>query len=495
MFFVLCSTCPTVAVALLNSANGVRPIACEAMTSDTPLQAIQGAERFIRGQVALGLGTLKAACAAQLPNLLELLRAASREQSAVTEALEYLTDETCCFSAEDRATIGAQLVATTQSRTSRGSDTTGDNQSNLYLYDYYPDQLWAIFRADDSIDNKLRHQADFWVKHLGLLKPSEKTKRLGVAIVHEASSRPIDPEDGYNHLHDLAGFVVAKRSSHKCQMTLSNFPKDPRKFMAQFPGAYSACHPPIPCRINVDAVKERCTTANIPARSTAKQLRRARTLSPGATHRPRSDTTGPQDFMSAAEAIGNYLKGHIQASHLPSRFDMRDDARLRAPWSRPPPPDDAADEDSPSFGPGLTPCLDAPPLHGELPVAKLRTEIEAGLSSTTVTTPKKKKTKKPKTDMTPKKKTRLTKKTAPDPGAAPASMAAWVERIPAFTMKPVAYGGGKVVYDTTRKRLRVFRRSSDCVPRIVMIDVEDKENIDKSWNQAFDIINADQRPR
>ena len=117
------------------------------------------------------------------------------------------------------------------------------------------------------------HQAEFWIKNLGLRTPCELTKRLGVAIVQVASDSPVDSLLGYNQLHDLSGIIVRKRSLIPGAPTLKRFPKDPQDFWTQYPTAYSQAHPPAPCRIDEAKIAERNIKVCIPARSTNKRAR------------------------------------------------------------------------------------------------------------------------------------------------------------------------------------------------------------------------------
>ena len=62
------------------------------------------------------------------------------------------------------------------------------------------------------MSNKLIHLGEYWVDGLGLHYPDENTKRLGVATVQVASRAAVNPDVGYDQLHDLQDVIVRKRA-------------------------------------------------------------------------------------------------------------------------------------------------------------------------------------------------------------------------------------------------------------------------------------------
>ena len=111
----------------------------------SPLSQVKAAERYIRGQLQMGLATREAACDGQTKNLSELIRAKSNiSQDECSELFEYLEVDNNTFTKEQRTSI-AQLANTRcGSLMDQGASASGDShQKNLHLQFYYPAWLWS----------------------------------------------------------------------------------------------------------------------------------------------------------------------------------------------------------------------------------------------------------------------------------------------------------------------------------------------------------------
>ena len=247
-------------------------------TNASPISIVQAAERYIKGQVRLNIATREAACEAQMNNLSALFREASSiSQSDCSELFEYLEGDADTFSKEQRAKL-AQLAQTRCDALMSQGSASDHSQTNLYVNNYYPEWLWSVILSpDEHINNKIIHTAGFGVKHLGLKFPCEQTKRLGIAILHEAAKLEKNPQVGYTHVHDLQDAIVAQRRADiPGDMALKNFPKDPHKFWQQYPTSYSDAHPPIACRINETALLHRNNKEWIPVRDSYHKVKGSR---------------------------------------------------------------------------------------------------------------------------------------------------------------------------------------------------------------------------
>ena len=98
-------------------------------------------------------------------------------------------------------------------------------QHHLWLCNYITAKTWAMLFSRDTIDNKLKLMAAFFMTNLGLRHPCEQTKKLAVIIVLEASNVNVDPQSAYDYVVDLGKYVEQKRSSIQNVQTKPNFPE------------------------------------------------------------------------------------------------------------------------------------------------------------------------------------------------------------------------------------------------------------------------------
>ena len=135
-------------------------------------------------------------------------------QDACTELLDYLRQDNGTFSSDQCKEFARIAVTRCNALQNQGGAAANEdeNQTNMYLHLYYPDWLWSVLKSDESMTNKLSHQAEFWVKHLGLRHASEVTKRLGVAIAQVAAGEAIDPQLGCSRPMPRSPWVIDGRS-------------------------------------------------------------------------------------------------------------------------------------------------------------------------------------------------------------------------------------------------------------------------------------------
>lgn len=517
----------------------------------TPLQVVHAAERHILSQTRLAISSLPDAVAAQMPNVSQLLRTATNiTQDDVTSLLEHLVVDNGTFTDDDRKEIGKIAQSRLQSVLAACGASDKKDQAHKYLYLYYPDWLWQIIRSTESMQNKLNHTADFWISQLGIRDPDENTKRLGVAILHEASGVSIDPQLGYDHLHDLAAAIVRKRSVIASVRTLPVFPKDVNEFMRQYPSAYTNEHPPSPCRLDDRKILERCNKTCIPARSSnhrvgGKSARRS------TIHGRPSETqlvqAGPitnsfnvadcmkmmMEFMSGKTNAPPSIDGGYRGGIVPVRAaTFNDDAKLDGR-------NGAADSaqpvhDKPASAGTLPGCL-LPPgqnkaaagfaamskLHDEVdapievgrggdhrkkggrgrgrPAAKAKIELvasdESSDNESASDRPCAMKAMKAMKVMKGKKFKKLPWNEDPDVKKLLAAKQKGKVKRPTFSPKPVTYRGGKIYFNKVKKSLRVYLRSpADKIEKNIQIIDDNKKGKDAAMAYACVLIEKDPRP-
>jgi hypothetical protein len=524
--------------------------------TQTPLQIVHAAERHILSQTRLAISSLQDAVAVQMPNVAQLIRTATNlTQDDVTSLLEHLVVDNGTFNGDDRKEIGRLAQSRLQSVLAAGGASDKKDQAHKYLYLYYPDWLWQIVRSTESMHNKLNHTADFWISQLGLRDPDENTKRLGVAILHEASGVPIDPQLGYDHLHDLAAAVVRKRSVIPSLRTLPVFPKDVNEFMQQYPSAYTNEHPPAPCRLEYYKILERCNKTCIPARSSnhrvngkSPKLANIRGRPSEMQMVPASPTTNTlnvadcmkmmMEFMTGKTTAPPVIDGGYRGNTPPARAatfngDERIDGRTDAVESGQP----ATHTDKPASAGTLPGCLKPPDQNkaaaGLAAMSKLHEAVDAsmevgrgggkgkkggrgrgrrmakaeakradsGESSDSERDPdlprpmKAMKEMKVMKAMKGKKPKKLPWNEDPAVKKLLAEKQKGKAKRPTFSSKPVTYRGGKIYFSKAKQSLRVYLRSpTDKVEKLVSIIDDTKKGKDAAMTYACVLIEKDPRP-
>ena len=116
---------------------------------------VKASEKYIDGQLELGLSTREEACAVQVQHLSDLIRARPTiDQDECSQLFEHLTVDNGTFSSEDRKTIAKLAQARCNAIVAQGgSAAEDDHQTNLFLHRYYPDWLWSILLSDECMHN------------------------------------------------------------------------------------------------------------------------------------------------------------------------------------------------------------------------------------------------------------------------------------------------------------------------------------------------------
>ena len=517
----------------------------------SPKELVQAAGRHVRSQVTLGRYNMKDACARQLPRLLEQVRSLEGLiQAHLTELNEYLEAERGTFSGEERTEISAVAEQCFEVANASKVDTPTEEgfQKHYHMQHWYPDWLWSIIMSTDTMSAKLQQTAEFWIEQLGLRDPDEKTKRLGVAICEAASSTPIDPQQSYDRVHELAGYIRTKKTVIPGTQTVRNFQKDPKSFMAKYPNAYAKDHPPVKCRIDEKKIRERNNKEIIPCRDSNKKVRTKRTSSEvGAQSQiqPASSASGSgtldamkmmMEFMFGSRQTAPKLElkpptGQCQNASAPSGLATVGQPRF----------EEVAETNVASTKPenagGLPGCLQPPSTSQESSAAKmarLRENIKKAAASTKAAggasadgdaadDPTK-----DKADDAPPAAATTAKHTAKGtvqkkPGAkgapkpAPKEKApkgktsptvAWYDdkdklkilnkkaktKRPKFAPTPVKHLGGKIHFSKARKALRVDKRKQDKVETNVALKSESAADKARAYNYACALIETDPRP-
>ena len=177
------------------------------------------------------------------------------------------------FTQDARASLSSALLDLVASDASASTSHDTKQQSIPNLFDYLTDSLWSALASVDSLENKMRLLAEFVMCQLGCRRPSEPTRVLAVAIIHEASGLHPHPITAHSHVKQFATFVALKRKSVRGVETLQRFPDDPQDFVRLYPHAYTVDQPPTPSRCDKVAIIERCTPAITPSRSSPVAIR------------------------------------------------------------------------------------------------------------------------------------------------------------------------------------------------------------------------------
>ena len=95
----------------------------------SPLNQVKAAERYIRGQLHMGLTTREAACDAQTKNLSDLFRSTSAmSQDECSELFEYLEADNNTFTKDQRTSLAK--LANTRCESLANQNTTVSHESN-----------------------------------------------------------------------------------------------------------------------------------------------------------------------------------------------------------------------------------------------------------------------------------------------------------------------------------------------------------------------------
>ena len=112
---------------------------------------MQAAERYVRGQLSMGLASREDACADQMQHLHDLIRARIvLTQDECSELFSYLHADNGTFSFDDRQLIAKLAQTRCKSGENRSIAVDDDNQDNPFLHLYYPDWLWGV--GDDFLN-------------------------------------------------------------------------------------------------------------------------------------------------------------------------------------------------------------------------------------------------------------------------------------------------------------------------------------------------------
>ncbi len=242
----------------------------------TPMSMFRASERFITATGALNPAKGESRADSETNRLCANIGGLKVDQESATELLEALASDASPFNGDQRNRIanvlqsimdGEQDIATMDHRA------CAEAQQCLTIYKYWPEQLWAIAKSNDTLKNKFRHVAQFCVTVLRLRNPSPQTLRTIVATLHVASEMlDRDPSDAYTDVRECIDIFKQKRDSLKGEQSFKVFPDSPEEFMLRYPGAYEECAPPIECPFPVQTILDRATKDAIPLKNTNKKI-------------------------------------------------------------------------------------------------------------------------------------------------------------------------------------------------------------------------------
>ena len=322
----------------------------------------------------MGLSSQESACGATLPTLIARLRQHGKTvpMEQATAAMEYLGSDTVThvFNQPQRKEI-AEIVKSI--RHSNYSSTpskrnTWITQSNKFAFNYFPAVMWAVFESNDTLINKLKHLAEFMVKNLGMRYPDNATRKLALSIVVLASKRELEPQDFYDHLHLLSGFIERKRGAMQTNQTMEDFPSDPNEFLKVYPDAFGD-DKPVDCRIDVSLIPEmmhkdvapsRCTNGRVHRQSTPSKCKPSSTAPAHQQNTTRQPNTNSELLGLLRDVMFNRSGSSMDhnSSGPPPSLQPRKPLIDDQPSSGASPPQ----HDVPSGG-IRGKCADAPPLN------------------------------------------------------------------------------------------------------------------------------------
>ena len=234
-----------------------------------PLDVYNGALKYVVAIGRLRPDAVAEHAAAQAKRVVQEIGSMTFSQDDATELLMVLADTAPCpFDDDQKTAIGEALignqdgdpVATTVNRT------TCKEQDHNFMYDYFPQLIWDLIRSDDSLKNKFKHTVHFCVETLQLRNASAQTRRLLVAIVHEASGEDKDPDGCFQDFTTVTEIFRQKRMEIQGAQSLKVFPENASTFVARYPGAYPDEKQPVKCPLAKKAIKARTNKSTIPCR-------------------------------------------------------------------------------------------------------------------------------------------------------------------------------------------------------------------------------------
>ena len=530
------------------------------MTAVSILASIQSVERFIRSEVRMGIVSRESSVAEQIPNVLQLIRARDHiTQDDATAVMEHLLIESDTFDDAQRKVI-AKAVKSTMScsaatATSRPHKAAAV-QEHRYIHRYLPMMLWVFLRSADSFTNKAKQLAQFMVKSLGLRNPSEKTRRLAVALIHMASNIDPDPIACLQNVREFRDICEAKRDTHDTAATMLKFPSDVEGFIRLYPTTYIAEHPPVKSQVDEADLMERCRPEVTPVRGSNRMVQQGTRAYGKSTPSAASSScfamlpSTSVDFsqqlqLQQLHMLRDYMNGRTSTvPHIPLAIEdaprpSLNRAQVIVDGGAAPPT--LADGLAPLVIAGAAPgCLSAIVVEKETPadkMAELRQKIKDDLAAakgakkpTTKGADSKTKAKAKKvvaadsdadredTDgdddredaesstapKATKGKKGKTAKPVGDPKAKAADKEEMFKRLlkrpaskerPKFSKKPTPYNGGKIYWSGPKGSLRVYARTpDDKVEQTVKVDGADKADHERAWSIACAMIESDPRP-
>ena len=236
----------------------------------------KASERFINASVGMDPDVGDAKCESETNRLCTMMGKTDMNQDDATLLLEALAGEDSPFNKEQRIRI-SQVVQNVMNDEKDVATTHTTNavkeQSCMKSYNYYPEELWAVLKSNDTLKNKFKHMAHFLVDVMQCRNPDQRSKRIIVATAHVASGLAPDPEDAYANLQTFNEIMKVKRDAVRGPQSLRIFPDDPAEYLVRYPSAYPEDQPPVKCKVKVRDILDRATKECTPLRSNNQKLK------------------------------------------------------------------------------------------------------------------------------------------------------------------------------------------------------------------------------
>ena len=288
----------------------------------TPLNLYMGAVKFLQAIGKVQPGKLASAATTQAERVIQELGNLSFERCQATELLELLAtdDPDCAFTTEQRTNIADVLITVLEGVDDVATPITrvvNKEQRHGSVFDYLPDIMWSVLRSKDTMRNKYMHLVQFCVETIQLRNADAQTRRLLVAITHEASGEDKDPGACYEDFTMISDIFKQKRIDIKGDQSLKTFPANPAEYIKRYPNSYPDDALPVKCPLSTRQILARTNKTSIPCRSNNAKLagnakpRQSSTIS-GQSSAQIEDTA--MNTMKMMATCMQFLKGETKGS-------------------------------------------------------------------------------------------------------------------------------------------------------------------------------------
>ena len=287
----------------------------------TPLEIYNGAVRFMRAAYRLQPAVIADTALAQSQRVIESLSKMTFDQDAATELLDQLAeaDPECHFTAEQKTSISEVVISGLSDGHKSAKPCNraiNKEQKHEHLFNYLPEILWSVLKSKDKLQHKFKHLVHFCVETIQLRNADAQTRRLMVAIVHEASGEDKDPDECFADFVEITEIFRSKRTEIRGEQSLSTFPEDPTRFIMRFPSAYPDDAHPVKCPLAKKDIRARANKTSIPCRVNNALVDKtkgmlAKTASSSQAMVPATEACAVDNTLKIVASCMSFLRGDV----------------------------------------------------------------------------------------------------------------------------------------------------------------------------------------